>query len=98
MHTPASSMVRLVASGGRASFLFLKKRTKKGGVGVGLAWFDLALRYLTAALKDLPQLGHLYSPTVRGFLPFGARVQVFSGFSTSVPHFPHFAIETPSIP
>jgi len=48
--------------------------------------------YFADALKKAPQLGHLNRPTVTGFLPFGASVQVFSGFATSVPHFEHFAI------
>jgi hypothetical protein len=34
----------------------------------------------------------LKRPTLSGFLPFGAMVQVFSGFSTSVPHAGHFAM------
>jgi hypothetical protein len=29
---------------------------------------------------------------VTAFFPFGAIVQLFSGFATSVPHFVHFAI------
>lgn len=48
--------------------------------------------YFTEALKNEPQLGHLKRPTVTGFLPLGARVQVFVGVATSAPHFGHLAI------
>lgn len=48
--------------------------------------------YFTEALKYAPQLGHLKRPTVTGFLPLGASVQVLDGFATSAPHFGHLAI------
>jgi hypothetical protein len=50
--------------------------------------------YFDEALKNAPQAEHLYRPTFTGFLPFGASVQLFSGFVTSVPHFVHFAMIT----
>jgi len=53
----------------------------------------LVLHYLTDALKDFLHVGHLKRPTLSGFLPFGDMVQVFSGFSTSVPHAGHFAMK-----
>jgi hypothetical protein len=67
---------------------------KKIGVGhkKGNEVFPLLPFYLAEALKNVPQLGHLKSPTVTIFLPLGANVQVFSGLVTSVPHFGHFAI------
>jgi hypothetical protein len=62
-----------------------KKKIKKGKKGPQTFYF-------AEALNVAPHLGHLYRPTVKGFLPLGAIVHVFCGFATSVPHFGHFAI------
>lgn len=65
--------------------LNLKRQKIKGG--------SQRPSYLTPALKKWP-LGHLNRPIVTGFLPFGARVQVFVGVATSAPHFGHLGISS----
>lgn len=44
------------------------------------------------ALKKAPHDGHLNSPIVTAFLPFGANCHVFVGEVTSLPHFGHLAM------